>query len=68
MINACSRGAQDAAARLMQTADLLACRIRRECRLLSEREKQQKGRELLGTVPASLRRAVVERLKARSSA
>ena len=52
----------------MQTADLLACRIRRECRLLSEREKQQKGRELLGTVPASLRRAVVERLKARSSA
>lgn len=67
MINACSRGAQDAAARSMQTADLLACRIRRECRLLSEREKQQKGPELLAAVPASLRRAVVERLKARSS-
>lgn len=49
-------------------ADLLACRIRRECRLLSEREKQKKGAELLAAVPASLRKAVVERLKARSSA
>lgn len=65
-MNACSRGARDAAERARQAADLLACRIRRECRALGEREKQQKGRELLASVPAALLELVVERLRARA--
>lgn len=67
MTNACSRGAQDAVEGAAQAADLLACRIRWECRGLGESAKREKGRELLAKVPAALRAAVVEQLRKRSS-
>lgn len=56
-----------AAKRLAVQADLLACRIRWECRALGERERQQMARELLAKVPSPMREAVVERMRARSS-
>lgn len=48
-------------------ADKTACLIRWKCQGLKGEERNRKGKELLSTVPVSVRDAVVEALKARAS-
>ncbi|WP_434456520.1 hypothetical protein JQR85_13605 [Stutzerimonas urumqiensis] len=62
--NLATRSVEDRAA---LNADLIACRIRWECRALKGNERQRKAQELLGVVPANAVAAVRERLKERAS-
>lgn len=48
-------------------ADRVACLIRHQLGSLKGSERQKAGQELLAKVPAHLRTAVVERLKARAA-
>ena len=48
-------------------ADKTACLIRWKCKGLKGEERNRKGKELLSTVPANVRPAVVEALKARAA-
>lgn len=56
-----------AAARMLIEADKTACLIRWKCQGLRGEERNRKGKELLSTVPASARDAVVEALIARAA-
>lgn len=56
-----------AAERALIEADKTACLIRWKCAGLKGEERNRKGQELLSTVPASLRPAVVEALRARAA-
>ena len=47
-------------------ADLVACRIRWECRALKGAERQRRGQELLRGLSAGLYPLVVEQLRVRS--
>lgn len=53
--------------RMLIEADKTACLIRWKCRGLKGEERNRKGKELLSTVPVSVRDAVVEALKARAA-
>ena len=55
------------AERMLIEADKTACLIRWKCAGLTGPERQMKGQELLLTVDANVRAAVVARLKARGS-
>lgn len=67
MVNAGSNLAGlTADARMLIEADKTACLIRWKCQGLKGEERNRKGKELLSTVPANARDAVVAALKARA--
>lgn len=56
-----------AEARAALNADLIACRIRWECRGLKGQERQRKARELLHAHPADQQTLIAAALQARAS-
>lgn len=64
----CNLATLSPAERMAVSADRVACLIRHKMRMAPKKDQQGIGKAEMAKVPAHLRDAVLERLKARSSA
>lgn len=66
MTGSCNLASLSLQERQEMQADLIACRIRWQCKALKGREKQVAGSKALSALPLPMQELVVARLKARS--